>query len=363
MTLRYDVRMNDRRSLERMAETCSRAEQLAFATVWSSEAAHDPFLALMVPVMTTQHVGVGTGIAVAAARTPVATAQLAWDLQRLSHGRFRLGLGSQVRAHVERRYGQPWHGGVSDLREYVACCRHIWERWQHGEKLDFRGKFYRSDLSNPEFQPDPLPDEHARIPVWLAAVGPRMARLAGEIADGVHVHAFHTAGYLRGSFFSHVSEGRRAAGRPEPVAATCPVLAGVVHDERERDAMRDELRRHVAFYASTPAYRPVLESAGCAEIQEPLRQLVRKGRWADLPGIVDDEVLAEFVIVDEAASVGAELRRRYDGVLTHLSLYRDGDRYMTPDDWLVFLDALGHRLPAADGARRETEAASAGGSR
>ena len=346
--MQYDVRLRSRTSAESIAGEAAWAERYRCATLWSSEAAHDPFLPLVVAALETSNLPVGTGIAVAFARSPFVTAQMAWDLQRLSAGRFRLGLGSQIKAHIERRYGHPWHGAVGQMREYVECLRHAWGCWQTGERPSYRGTIYRYDLTNPEFEPPPLPDEHARIPLWLAAVGPAMTRLAGEIADGLHVHTFHTEEFLRRRVLPGVAEGRRRAGRkPESLPASCPVMAGCAHDERELSELRRVFRTNVAFYASTPAYLPVLEEAGCAEIHGTLRALSREARWEDMAALISDEILDQFVVIDEPRAVGARLRARYEGILTQLSLYRGGERFMREEDWPGLLDALGHEGAAA----------------
>lgn len=344
--VRYDLRLSDRSSPAAIAGVARWAEEMALATLWASEAGHDPFLPLALAAADTRQLPLGTGIAIAFARSPFATAQAAWDLQRLSEGRFLLGLGSQVRAHIERRYGQPWHGAVPQMREYVECLRHIWACWQTGERPSYRGRIYRFDLTNPEFEPPRLPDAEARIPIWLGAVGPAMTSLAGEIADGLHVHAFHTEGYLRARVLPAVAEGRRRSGQPvAPLPATCPVLAACAHDERQRDTMRRTFRAHIAFYASTPAYVPVLEDAGCAELHPRARALSRESRWEEMADIVPDDVLDDFVVIDEPRALGARLRAKYEGILTQLALYRGGDRFMREEDWPVFLDALGHGAP------------------
>ncbi len=336
-----DLRLAARESLDAVRETAAWADEQGFSTLWASEAGHDPFLPLVAASEVSNRLELGTGIAVAFARTPFATAQVSWDLQHFSGGRFRLGLGSQVRAHVERRYGATWHGAVTQLREYVECCRAIWASWQTGELHEYRGDVYRFELSNPEFEPSPLPEGRAPVPVWIAAVGPRMARLAGELADGVHVHAFHTPEYLRERFMPSIHEGRAAAGHEgADVEASSPVMAGVAHDDTEVEALRAHFRSHVAFYASTRAYRPVLEHLGCEELQRPLRDLSSEGRWDDMAALIPEDVLDAFVVVDEPASLGRRLRERYEGILTELSLYRGGDRFTGPADWEALLAAL-----------------------
>lgn len=348
--MRYDLRLQEKTSTERILEIAQWCESRELATLWCSEAGHDPFAALMVAAMGTRELPLGTGIAVAFARSPFSMAQLCWDIQRLSDGRLRLGLGTQIKAHVERRYGMGWQGAREPLREYVALCRHLWRCWQERQRPSFQGQFYRCDLSNPEFEPPPLQEEHAHIPVWLAAVGPGMASLAGEVADGLHVHAFHTEGYLRDRILPAIAEGQRRAGRGSwQLPATCPVMGGVAHDEHEAEQLRAAFRRHVAFYASTPSYLPVLEHGGWAEVHEPLRALSRERRWSEMAALIDDAMLDEFALVDEPGRLGERLSQRYEGVLTQLALYREGERFMSLADWGELFDGLRYRVYSKGG--------------
>ena len=328
-----------------LIDAAKAAERDGLATIWSAEAGHDPFLPLSVAASVTRSIGLGTGIAVAYARSPFSTAQLAWDLQRFSGGRFRLGLATQVRAHIERRYGTPWPGGIEALEEYVQCCRAVWHSFQTGQKPAFEGRHYRFNLLNPEFNAGPLPADQADIPVWVAAVGPRSARLAGKLAHGIHVHAFHTEAYLRDALVPAAAAGRREAGSARRIEATCPVFAGMAHDDAQARLLRDEMRESIAFYASTPAYRPVLESAGCDAIHAPLRQMTREGRWSEMASLVDDSILDRFVVVDSPKRLAERLAAKYKGLLTELALYRDAGRFAGSNDWIDLIDGL--RGPSA----------------
>ncbi|MBV9512336.1 MAG: TIGR03617 family F420-dependent LLM class oxidoreductase, partial [Caulobacteraceae bacterium] len=316
----YSLRLqpSEMSTLEATHAAARRADELGFGSLWSAEAGHDPFIPLGLVAAASSRLKLGTGVAVAYGRTPFATAQAAWDLQRYSKGRLRLGLSTQVRAHIERRYGAPWPGGVGAMREYVECCRAVWRSWQTGERPAFQGAHYRYTLLNPEFDPGPLPDGHDHIPVWLAAVGAQSARLAGEIGEGLHVHAFHTESYLREVVLPATLEGRRRAARPETTEAACTVFSGVVHDAAQERKVRDIMRRHIAFYASTPAYLPVLEHAGFAEIHAPLRALSRSGGWDQMPALVSDEILDAFAVFDAPRRLGERLAAKYDGVLTEI---------------------------------------------
>jgi probable F420-dependent oxidoreductase len=343
----YADRVPDTSSVDAILARAARAESLGMAGIWSAEAARDPFLPLAVAAGPTVRLQLGTGIAVAYARAPYATAIASWDLQRLTGGRFRLGLATQVRAHIERRFGMSWPGGVGALREYVQTMRAVWRTFQTGERPDFEGRHYRFTLMNPEFQPEPLPEDHSHIPVWLAAVGPASARLAGEVADGLHVHAFHTPGYLRDVVFRAVHEGREQAGAAPGIEATCPVFAGTAHDDAQARELREEFRTALAFYASTRGYLPVLEYEGLGALQAPLAELARERRWDDMPALIDDEVLDRFVVIDEPVRLARRLLERYDGLLTELALYRGGDRFASDEDMALLVEELGrHHAPA-----------------
>lgn len=337
----YAARIQDTSTPERIAETARRAESLGMSGLWCGEAARDPFLPLGFAAAATKNLLVGTGIAVAYGRSPYAVAQTAWDLQRLSGGRMRLGLGTQVRAHVERRFGMAWPGGASALHEYVRCCRAVWDAFQNGSKPAFEGEIWRFTLLNPEFRPEPLPAGRDQIPVWIAAVGTLTARVAGEVGDGLHVHAFHTEGYLRDVLLPAAREGRAAAARDEPVVATCPVFAAIVRTDAEEQDFRNYFRRQIAFYASTKGYLPVLEHSGLEALHPPLRDLAREERWDEMSGHVDDDVVDLFVVLDEPERLGERLRRKYDGVLTELSLYRRAGELANDDDLNVLIGALG----------------------
>jgi probable F420-dependent oxidoreductase len=335
----FDLMLPSGGSAAEVAAAARWAEGHDLAGLWSSEVGHDPYLPLALAAAATERTAIGSAIAVAYGRSPYATAQVAWDLQRLSGGRMRLGLATQVKAHVERRYGVPWPGGAGALREYVACCRAVWRSWQHGEPASFEGEHYRYTLTNPEFEGGRLPAGQGEVPIWLAGVGPVLGRLAGEVADGVLVHSFHTEPYLRDVLAPAWSDGRERAGRCDRIAARGLIFAGIAHDEGEAATLRDAFRRHVAFYASTPSYVEVLDSVGAA-LQRPLQELSRQGAWEEMTAMLD-ELLDHFVLVDEPRRLGERLARRYDGLLDSLSLYAEGSRFAREEDWGELFAGLG----------------------
>jgi len=340
--MKYSLRLQpaDMASIEALTASVRRADALGFGSVWSSEAGHDPFISMPLVAAASSRMQIGTGIAVAYGRSPFATAQVAWDIQRYSRGRFRLGLSTQVKAHIERRYGVPWPGGVGALREYVEVCRAVWRSWQQGEKPAFRGAHYQYTLMNPEFDPGPLPQEMAQIPVWIAAVGPASAALAGEVGDGLHIHAFHTEAYLREAVVPAMTAAQERAGRPVAVQAACPVFSGIVHDQAQERVLRDAIRKYVAFYASTPAYLPVLAHAGFEAIHAPLRALSRAGGWEEMPQLVSDEILDAFAIFDAPKRLGERLAAKYDGILTEIAVYKEGGQFASEDDWGLLIEGL-----------------------
>ncbi|MBB3085191.1 TIGR03617 family F420-dependent LLM class oxidoreductase [Geodermatophilus sabuli] len=297
-------------------------EQRGYAGVWTSETNRDPFLPLLVAGRATTRLQVGTAIAVAFARSPMTVAITAHDLQRHTRGRFVLGLGTQVRAHVERRFSMPWSAPVPRMREYVAALRAIWSAWQEGTPLRFRGEHYTHTLMTPVFSPEP----HAwgGPPVYLAAVGPAMTRLAGEIADGLFAHSFTTARYLRERTLPALAEGLSASGRSRsdvPVSLPGFVVTGAT--DVERAAASDAVRAQIAFYGSTPAYRPVLELHGWEGLADELHALSvgrREDRWTAMRDLVDDEVLDAFAVVAGPADVGARVRERFAGLVDRFSM-------------------------------------------
>jgi probable F420-dependent oxidoreductase len=301
---------------EQAAESAVRLEELGYEGLWTTETRHDPFLPIALAAASTSRVALGTAIATAFTRSPMVTALAAWDLQRLSGGRFVLGLGTQVRAHNERRFSVPFESPGPKLRELVEALRHIWGAFQGEHRLRFRGRFYRHDLLTPFFDPGPL--DVGPPPVYLAAVGPVMYRIAGEVADGVHVHPFHTARYLR-------EVALPALGRPVPLAASAFCVVGA-----------DDLtvREQIAFYGSTPTYRPVFEVHGWGELTESLHRLMARGDVAGMAAAITDDVLAEFAVFGTTwADAVAALRARYDGLLERVAVYGGGDVRAVAEAW------------------------------
>ncbi len=295
-------------------------EQDGFDCVWTFEAAHDAFFPLAFAAQATTRLEIGTNIAVAFARTPFAMAQIAWDLQRDSGGRFRLGLGTQVRQHVERRFSASFEHPAARITDYIRCVRAIWNTFQTGAKPDYQGQFYQFKLINEFFNPGPL--ERPHIPIYLAGVNPRMCRAGGEVADGFHVHPMHSVPYLKEVVRPALDEGARTRGKTvADLELYSPVFVVTGDTETERAKMEQAVRRQIAFYASTPSYAAVLDFHGHAELGKKLGGMMREGRLDEMGRHVPDALLEEIVVFAPPAELGQRLRRRYDGVLDRLSLY------------------------------------------
>jgi probable F420-dependent oxidoreductase len=290
--------------------------------LWVSEARHDPFLTLGFASEHTERLTLGTSIAVAFARSPMTLAHTAYDLQRLSRGRFVLGLGSQVRGHIERRFAMPWSSPAARMRDYVQALRAIWGSWRTGEPLDYRGEFYQHTLMTPFFAPPALVEPDP--PICVAAVGPGMTRVAGEVADGVILHGFTTPRYIREVSTPALAEGRQQAGRREE-DVTVSLMAFVVtgRTEVEMAIAAQAVREQVAFYASTPAYRPVMELHGWGDVADELSVLSRRGgdSWEIMNELIDDSMLREFAIVAEPGDVAEAIVNRYAGLIHRVSFY------------------------------------------
>ena len=298
-------------------------EALGYSGIQSAETAHDPFLPLAFAAKATSRVDLITGIAVAFARTPMLLAHLGHDLNAASEGRFVLGLGSQIRAHITRRFHMPWSSPAARMREFILAMRAIWATWHRGEPLRFQGRFYSHTLMTPFFTPTNT--EHGAPRVFLAAVGPLMTEVAGEVADGIIVHAFTTEKYLRQTTLPALERGfakARAKGEQKSranfeISYPCFVVTG--RDERELDAAKVATRRQIAFYGSTPAYKPVLDSIGAGELQPRLNTMSKEGRWAEMGELIDEDTMAKFAIVAEPARIAASIKTRFGDVVDRTS--------------------------------------------
>lgn len=281
---------------------------------WTGELDHDPFLPLLLAAEHTSRLQLGTSIAVAFARNPMLIANLGWDLNTYSQGRFILGLGTQVQPHIERRYGMPWSHPARRMREFIAAVQAIWATWQHGSRLNFQGEFYTHTLMTPMFTPQPQP--HGVPKIFIAAVGDLMTRTAGEVADGLIAHAFTTRRYLDEVTAPALQAGLVAAGKSrESFELSCPVFVVTGENAEQFQASAAAHRKQLAFYGSTPAYRTVLELHGWGDLHTELHRLSRLGEWDTMATLIDDEVLAAFAVVAELPDVADALVRRCAGAI------------------------------------------------
>ena len=300
--------------LTNVAETATRLERRGYDCCWTAEINHDPFLPLVLAAEHTTTIELGTSIAVAFARNPMTVANVGWDLQAYSGGRFNLGLGSQIKPHIENRFSMPWSRPVQRMREFVLALREIWSCWQDGTKLHFEGDFYTHKLMTPMFTPDPL--AHGFPKVFVAAVGEAMTEMCGEVADGLLAHAFTTKRYFEEVTTPALMRGMERSGRKRSeFQLSCPLFVVTGNDDAELAANAAGTRKQIAFYASTPAYRKVLELHGWGELQTDLHRLSKEGGWDEMGSLIDDEILQTFAVVSPLDELAKAVRQRCDGVI------------------------------------------------
>ncbi len=306
--------------LKTVDETARAAEELGFAGLWSNETKHDAFLPLAIAANGTRKIELGPSVAIAFSRSPMEMAQTAWDLQNISDGRFILGLGTQVKAHITRRFSMPWDKPAARLREYILALRAIWESFQSEGPLNFEGEFYRHTLITPFFNPGPI--EHPEIPIYIAGVNTRLAKLAGEVCEGFHVHPFHSPEYIKKTVNPAIAEGAAEANRsPDDVTLATSVFVITGESEEEIRGQRESVRSQLSFYASTPTYRTVLEAHGWEEVGEKLGTLAREKKWREMPDLITDEMLTAFAIEAAPDEVGPALKERYERLIDRVALY------------------------------------------
>ena len=298
----------------------AKAEADGYAGLWAAEVGHDPLLILAGAATATTRIELGTGIVVAFGRSPMITATLANDVQRLSRGRLLLGLGSQIKPHIEKRYSMPWSHPAPRMREYIVAMRAIWSSWNDGAPLNFRGEYYRHTLMTPFFSP--APHEFGAPKIMLAAVGELMTEVAGEVADGLLVHPFTTERYLREVTLPALERGlsRSQRSRDDFQISYSGLIASGGDDVARRDA-ETAVRAQIAFYASTPAYRGVLALHGWAQLQPALALLARRGEWAAMGDLISEEVLHTVAIVGAPSEVAPALKARFGDVVDRFSIY------------------------------------------
>jgi probable F420-dependent oxidoreductase len=290
-------------------------EEIGFDALWTQETQHDPFLPCTLIAEHTARLNFGTAIAVSFARSPANIAYMAWDLAAQSNGRFILGLGTQVKAHIERRFGQQWPESVTGkLREQIQVVRAFWDCWQNGTKLNYRGEYYKITLMSPFFNAGSI--EYPNIPIYIAGVNTKLAKLAGELCEGFHVHPFHSVKYLRELILPAIEEGAKKESRKmEDLAVSVTAFIATTPEEL------NFARAQISFYASTPSYRPVMNLHGWTDVAEKLSAHAARGEWTEMPMLITDEILTEFCLVTEESKLADELKKRFDGIADRLSIY------------------------------------------
>ncbi len=332
-------------------EAARAADALGFAGLWTSETRHDAFLPLAIAANASDRIELGTSVAIAFSRSPMEVAQTAWDLQSLSDGRFILGLGTQVKAHIKRRFSMPWDRPVARLRDYILALRAIWRSFQGDEPLSYEGEFYRHTLMTPFFNPGPI--DHPRVPVYIAGVNTALATLAGELCDGFHIHPFHSPEYLRKTVEPAIAEGAGRGDRdPGEVERATSVFVVTGEDEAEIGASRERIRSQIAFYASTPTYRTVLEAHGWEEVGNDLGRLARGKKWDEMPELVTEEMLRAFAVEAPPGEIGDALRERYTGLVDRVALYTPFVPGQKDAFWRAAVEATMRGPAAGSGASR-----------
>ena len=312
----------DSGNMHTIPDRVRKLEELGWNSVSVGETQHNPFLPLMLVAEHTTEMQFGPSVAIAFPRAPHISANLAWDLQKYSGGRFVLGLGTQVKGHNERRFSVPWAPPGPHLRDYIQCMRAIWDSWQNGTKPDYEGEYYQYKLTSPFFNPGPI--EHPDIKVIISAVNPFNARLAGEVCDGIAIHGFSTFKYIQEVLIPAVHEGARRAGKnPADLQIRGGGMLATGRNEEEVAAAREVVRRRVSFYGSTRSYSNVLKLHGWDDEAAHLHRLSIEGKWDEMDDVVTDEMVEEFAVVGTWDVIAGKLRETYAGINTQIGFAAD----------------------------------------
>ncbi|MCA0458607.1 MAG: TIGR03617 family F420-dependent LLM class oxidoreductase [Chloroflexi bacterium] len=317
--MQFDVTIFTK-NLNTVGDIAKQVEGYGFGGMWTAETSHNPFLPLTHAASVTSRINIGTGIAVAFPRSPMVMAQTAWDLAEQSQGRFILGLGTQVKAHITKRFSSEWSAPVPRLREYIEAMRAIWNTWQNGTPLRYIGEQYRFILMTPFFSPEPM--LYTDIPIYIAGVNDGLCRLAGELCHGFHVHPFHTTRYLKELVIPNIEAGAQKTGRSRAdVKLTCMIFVVTGSTPEEIQQSTIATKSQIAFYASTPSYKAVLEMHGWQDISERLTKLIRENRWNEMWTEISDEMLNEIAVVAPVHELAQKVKERYTGLLDRVGYY------------------------------------------
>ncbi len=307
--------------LKTLPDYARKTEAMGYDCLWSSETQHDPYLPVAVAATATSRIKLGTNIATVFSRSPMITAHIAWDLQKASGGRFTLGLGTQVKAHNERRFSVKFESPGPKMAEAIRAIRAIWDCWQNGAKLNFKGQFYTFDVMTPFFNPGPI--EHPNVPIFIAAVNPYMCGVAGELCEGMHVHPFNSPKYLREVVHPAVEAGLKKSGRARKDFTFATASFVIVGDtDKERAEQAQMVRQQIAFYGSTRTYQPVLECHGWGQVTAQLHRKSVEGDWKGMADLITDEMLDTYAVTATYDRLHEKIMERYKGLLDRTALYQ-----------------------------------------
>ncbi len=317
--MKLDATLQSFDDLMALPDIARSAEETGFAGLWSTEVQHDPFIQLTLGATTTQRISLGTAIALSFTRSPMSLAYSCWDLAAMTQGRFILGLGTQIKAHNERRFSVPWSAPIPRLREVIEGMRAIWQAWRSGERLNYRGEHYQFTLMTPFFTP---PRHDYAIPIYIAGVNTGLCKLAGQLCEGFHVHPLNSAKYLQEVIRPAISEGAESTGRSiDDVSLSGSVFVVTGMNDQQKEGLREMVRQQISFYASTPSYRVIYETHGWEDIAEELSRLAARKKWGEMPGLITDEMIETFAVVAEPEKVGQAVIDRYGGLLDRVHYY------------------------------------------
>lgn len=326
-------------NLDEITSLAQTAESLGFDGLWTAETNHDPFFPLLLGAEHSQRLQLGTAIAVAFPRSPAILAQMAWDLAKFSDGRFLLGLGTQVKAHNRLRLGAQWDKPLKQMRETILAIRAFWECWQNGTPLNFTGEYFKLRLMTPFFNPGSI--AHPHIPIYVAAVNQGMLRLAGELCDGVHLHALHSVKYLQQFALPHIEAGLQKNGRSrDDISLNTAVFAIPTDDPDYEKWAESHVKQQISFYLSTPAYRVLAELHGWEETAARLSQLARDGQWDDMPHLINDNILDVMAVRGRWAELPEMIHGKYGRLLDRVSYYLPFDPSENQQGWQDSIDGF-----------------------
>lgn len=310
---------SDFHNLDDIADKARLLEEQGFDGLLTAEMAHDPFMPLVIAAQQTKNLEIRTAIAVALARNPMILANLAHDLNAYSQGRFTLGIGSQIKPHIAKRFSMPWHGAATQMREMIQAIHAIWDCWYDQKPLAFKGDYYTHTLMTPMFSPNNI--QYGRPKIAMAAVGPKMTELASELADGIILHAFNTEKYLREKMLPLIEKGLKTSHRHRSqfeISYPMFVVSGDTEEAIKKN--KEAARMQIAFYGSTPSYRPVLECHGWGELQNELNSLSKQGKWLEMSALINDEILETIAVVGEPEEVSKKIMSRYGDIIDRTAL-------------------------------------------